>query len=425
VSTPVRDHHAVTPQPVYLQPLVPEKSGVDLTGALRTLWTHRVAIAITAVLCGAVGGTLSFFSTPAYQATATLAVSQSKVGQEVASSGALSTASFVPLVRNHNTAQAIIQKRGLDKPPYNLTSFTFLDRVFTVSEVRNTNLLTATAVLPDAKLASDVVNDLAAAAVELSHKLSQQEAVRARDVIGLHVKELSTRLDTAQGQLLAFQRTNQVDLLRGDVEALLEQRKELGSLLVRLASERGRLEAAEAELKTRARTTSVKKSIDTDPAMMEAARQKGQTDVLGLELRTESPNPVFESLDQQVATARANVAALEKQRAQLVNVNRLGSARQEPLTALYQQETTLDRLKLDFELAKSAYGEAAAQYENATLQVASRSAELQVVDPAVPPDRPFAPRPLRDALTWFAAGLALAVIVFLTSAAITRSSAPA
>jgi uncharacterized protein involved in exopolysaccharide biosynthesis len=119
------------------------------------------------------------------------------------------------------------------------------------------------------------------------------------------------------------------------------------------------------------------------------------------------------------------VAALEKQRAQLVNVNRLGSARQEPLTALYQQENTLDRLKLDFELAKSAYGEAAAQYENATLQVASRSAELQVVDPAVPPDRPFAPRPLRDTLIWFAAGLVVAVIVLPASAVITESTAPA
>ncbi len=232
-----------------------------------------------------------------------------------------------------------------------------------------------------------------------------------------HVKELSERLETAQKRLLDFQRTNQVDLLRGDVETLLEQRKELGALRIKLAAERGRLESAERELKARSRTTSVTKSIDSDPAMMEAARQRGDKDLLGLELRTESPNQVFESLDQEVATARSNVAALERQRAQLADVNRLGAARQERLAALYQQENALDRLKLDFELARSAYGEASAQSQSATLQVASRSAELQVVDPAVPPDRPFAPRPVRDTLIWLVASLGITAAAFLAAAA--------
>ncbi len=403
--------------PESLRPLVPDESGPGLRWYAGVLWRRRLQIGIVGVVCAVVGLTLSLLTQPSYLATATLAVSQSKVGQEVSTSGTPSPASYIPLVRNHNTAQAIITKRGLDKPPYDLTPFTFLDRVFSVTEVRNTNLLTASIVLPDARLAADVANDFATAAVELSHRLSQQEAVRARDIIGVHVKELSERLETAQQRLLDFQRTNQVDLLRGDVETLLEQRKELGALRIKLAAERGRLESAERELKARSKTTSVTKSIESDPAMMEAARQRGDRDLLGLELRTESPNQVFESLDQEVATARSNVAALERQRAQLADVNRLGAPKQDRLAALYQQENALDRLKLDFELAKSAYGEAAAQYENATLQVASRSAELQIVDPAVPPDRPFAPRPVRDTVIWLFAGLAIAAVAFLAAAA--------
>lgn len=401
-----------------LQPLVPDETGPGLRRYVLTLWERRVAIGVVTAACGAVGLGLGLLSPPSYLATATIAVSQSKVGDQVTATSGPATASFVPLVRNHNTAKTVIEKHGLDKPPHSLTAFTFLDRVFTVAEVRNTNLLTASAVLPDAKLAADVVNDMASAAVELSHNLSQQEAVRARDIIGIHVKELNDRLEATQARLLDFQRTNQVELLRGDVESLLEQRKELTSLLVNLAAERGRLEGAERELKARSRTTSVTKSIDSDPAMMEAARESGQKTLLGLELRTESPNHVFESLDQEVAAGRANVAALEKQRAQLADVNHLGSAKQSRLTALYQQENALERLKLDFDLAKNAYAAATARFENATLQVASRSAELQVVDPAVPPDRPFAPRPIRDTLMWLVAGLVISSAVFLIAAAI-------
>lgn len=403
-----------------LQPLVPDETGPGLRWYARTLWDRRLPIAAASAACAAAGLAMALLTPPSYVATATIAVSQSKVGQEVAPSGTLSAASFVPLVRNHNTAQAVIEKRGLDKSPYNLTAFTFLDRVLTVVEVRNTNLLAASAVLPDAKLAADVVNDVAMAAVELSHQLSQQEAVRARDIIGAHLKELNERLEAAQARLLDFQRSHQVDLLRGDVESLLEQRKELAGVIVKLAAERGRLESAERELRARSRTTSVTKSIESEPALMEAARQKGQKDVLGLELRTESPNQVFESLDQEVATARANVAALERQRAQLAGAGTAGSNKQGQLTALYQQENALDRLKLDFELAKSAYGEAAAKFENATLQVASRSAELQVVDPAVPPDRPFAPRAVRDSLIWLVAGLVISSVAFVIIAAMSR-----
>jgi uncharacterized protein involved in exopolysaccharide biosynthesis len=288
--------------------------------------------------------------------------------------------------------------------------------------VRNTNLLTASVVLRDAQLASDVVNDLATAAVELSHKLSQQEAVRARDIIGVHLKELNDRLQTAEKQLLEFQRSHQVELLRGEVDTLLEQRREVSSLLVRLASERGRLASAEQELKSRSPTTSVTKSIETDPAMMEAARQKVQGDVLGLEMRTESPNPVFQNLDEEVAGARASVAALEKERAQLVDVNGLGAKRYERLNTLYQQETMLERLQLDYDLAKSAYSAAAEQYENATLQVASRSAELQVIDPAVPQDRPISPRHVRDTLIWFVAGFLVVSLAFLAEAAVAKSA---
>ncbi|MEP6592242.1 MAG: Wzz/FepE/Etk N-terminal domain-containing protein [Acidobacteriota bacterium] len=397
---------------------MPDETGPGLRWYALKLWERRVAIGVAAAACAAVGLALALLSTPSYLATATIVVSQSKVGEEMTAAPSPGAASFVPLVRNHATAQVVIEKRGLNKPPYSLTAFTFLDRVFTVAEVRNTNLLTASAALPDAKLASDVVNDMASAAVELSHKLSQQEAVRARDIIGEHVKDLNDRLEAAQARLLDFQRTHKLDLLRGDVESLLEQRKELAALLVKLAAERGRLESAERELKARSRTTSVTKSIDSDPAMMEAARQRGQKDLLGLELRTESPNQVFESLDQEVATARSNVAALERQRAQLAGGNRLDSKKQDPLSALYQQENALDRLKLDYELARSAYGEAAEKFENATLQVASRSAELQVVDPAVPSDRPVSPRPIRDTLMWLVAGLVISSAAFLAVAAI-------
>ena len=63
-------------------------------------------------------------------------------------------------------------------------------------------------------------------------------------------------------------------------------------------------------------------------------------------------------------------------------------------------------------MAKRVYVEVATRYEQARLQVASRTPQLQVLDDALPPDRPVSPRPLRDT----AIAMALALVLSTLSA---------
>ena len=398
---------AITSDRPPLAPLVPPPAA-QTTDFMQTFYRYRWLILGVAIGCALVGLVLSLVATPVYRATATLAVAQSKIGEPTVGGTASPAAGFIPFVRNHGTAVEIIKKHKLDAPPHQLTPATFLERTLSVADIRNTNLLVASVVLSDPQLAAAVVNDVANEAATLSHRLSQEEAVRSRDLIGRHLKELRDRLNTAEKELLTFQRTNQVELLRGEVDSLLEQRRDIPALILTLATERARLARVEAELARRDKLTSVKKSIDTDPALMEAAKSAGrQADgsVLGLSMTSESVNPVYEGLDAEVAAVRAEVAALEKQRAHLIEVNGLGGPQLAKLTQLYVKESELARLQTEYDLAQKSYVEAAAQYENATLQVAARSAELQVIDAGFAPDRPFSPRPLRDALMWLIIGL--------------------
>jgi uncharacterized protein involved in exopolysaccharide biosynthesis len=99
-------------------------------------------------------------------------------------------------------------------------------------------------------------------------------------------------------------------------------------------------------------------------------------------------NPVRLLLEYQVATARARVAALEQERRELQDVVRLTPEHSADLERFYRSQEELKRRELDVRVAESAYSELSTRYEQARLLVAGRSAELQVVDPALVPTLP-------------------------------------
>jgi uncharacterized protein involved in exopolysaccharide biosynthesis len=380
----MNDHSTARFEKPQLAPIVPFGSEIDVRRYVRALLAARMLLVAVALASGILGLAIAWLTSPLYQATATLAVSQSKIG-EPGFGGVITSSSFVPLVRNYNIAVAVIQKFKLDAKPYNLTPSLFLDRTLSVTDVRNTNLLIARAALPDAQLAANVVNDVAAQAVVLSHRLNQEEAIRGRDIVGKQVAELRERLQASETRLLKYKNESQVDLLKGEVETLVEQNSWLPRLGVSIASERARLTTGEQDLQKRTP-------------------------------KNEAETTAYAALDNEVAHSRGELAALEKERNQLLHEYRLGAGQLSKLRELNEKETTLDRLKLEYDLAKAAYTAAAAQFENATLKVASRSAELQLIDPAFPADRPVSPRPLRSLLTWMLVGLIGVSIAVLVTA---------
>jgi polysaccharide biosynthesis transport protein len=134
----------------------------------------------------------------------------------------------------------------------------------------------------------------------------------------------------------------------------------------------------------------------------------------GLQLRSESLspfiNPVYEILDEQIALSRTKLAGLERQQAQLVSVLKLNAPQVAQLAQLYGKERELARLETEFDLAKKVYVEVSTRYEQARLQVVSHTAQLQLLDSALPPDAPISPRPLRAVAIALTIGLLVSML---------------
>ena len=397
---------------------------IDLTKYVLGLWRYRLLVVLGTLLCGAAALVSVALAPRSYEATAKLMVSPPKTGAAGEVGSSVSMATFRSLIENQSLGAKIVEEFGLNKPPHGVTATELMTRIVAVEVVRDASVILVRVRLWDPDLAAKVANRLAESAEQLARALSQEETVAARDIIGAQLDASKKRFDEAEARLESFKKVAQLELLRKDVDALLGQRGTLLALLVDIQTEKARLSQAEAQLATRDRLETLKRSIDTDPAAMEAMRKAGSEpgSVLPLQLRNEFVNPVYESLDQVIATSRTRLAGLEKQRAELIDVRRLDRDQQAKLSLLYQQETTLSRLQTEHEIAREVYVDVSKRYEQARLQVAGRSAQLQLMDRALPPDRPISRHVVRSTVLASLTGLLLTAAAALGLDAFRRAA---
>jgi uncharacterized protein involved in exopolysaccharide biosynthesis len=151
-------------------------------------------------------------------------------------------------------------------------------------------------------------------------------------------------------------------------------------------------------------------------AAADSAVESAERDAPPLAIRDEllDPfvNPVYEILNQQLAASRTKLSELESQRAEIIRATDLSTSGAKKLNDLYTGEAELERLRMEADVARRAYLDVSTRYEQARLQVAARSPQLQIIDVAVPAQTPVTPRTLRDT------ALALVVTLVLTCAAI-------
>lgn len=343
-----------------LEPGLPP-AGPTLADYLALAWRCRLFLILAVIAGAAIMFARSVSGPRVYESTVTFAATQSKIGDET-SQAIAGTASFRPMVESLTTAAAVIKKVGLDKAPHQMRPSEFLERVMSVSEVRGTNLMRVAVVYTDPALAATMANSIADHAVLVARNVSAAEAVLARDMIKKQVDEARRRLDETERRLRTFKQQAQVEAVQKDVQAQLQGRLGILDLLVSIASERAKLARMEQELKGRTR-------VDTLNS-------------------TQSLNQVYQDLDADAATTRAYLASLEKQKAELVDVRKLGAGKLAALNNLYALESEQARLQVEQDLAVRIYAEISQRYEVASLQVVGRSAELSIIDPAVPADRP-------------------------------------
>lgn len=359
------------------------------------VWPFKAFVVAAAIVAGVTMFAWSLTGPRLYESTVTFAATQSKIGE---GGQAASTAVFRPMVESLTTAAAVIHDAGLDKPPTNMRPSEFMDRVMSVSEVRGTNLMKVTVVYTDPTLAATMANGIAAHAVQVARSVSATETDHARDMIKEQVDLARGRLDQSDARLREYKQQAQVEAVKKDVEAQLVGRGSLLDLLVSIASEKAKLARMEQDLASRNRVDTLKKTIDSEPALNDAVRQsaQGSGGTLGTQLRSESVNEVYQRLDAAAATTRANLALLEKKKTELMDRRKLDASKLPALNHLYELESELARRQVERDLAEKIYVDVSQRHEVARLQVVGRSAELQIIDPAVPADRPVSRQVARN-----------------------------
>jgi uncharacterized protein involved in exopolysaccharide biosynthesis len=398
----------------------PDDDEHQLFDYARQLWDRR-RLLVVLTLVGGLGGLATGLLAPrAYEAQTILGVSQSKLDENAGGQPADALlGTFRSILTSQAIARQMVSDFRLNQPPHNMTAAQFLIRAVTVEAIPSTTLLSLRVTLADPALTAKVANEMAERSAEVGRALTLEEAVQARDGIAAQVKESRQNLDQIAQQLEDAKKEAQVELREKDIEAILEQRTELRELMVEAAGERAGLERAEAELATRERIQTLNRSIDADPALAEAARSAGAQNILGLTLKDQEVNPAYDNLDEEVALARARVADLEQRLARLTKQHNLEDANLPLLSQLYESQRRIARLETDLEIARDVYVDVATRYEQARVQVASRSARLLVIDPAVPPTMPISRHLLRNLVLGAVAGLLLAILYVLSSRTIT------
>jgi uncharacterized protein involved in exopolysaccharide biosynthesis len=427
----------------------PEPSGsssgdeIDLLVYAAVCWRYRYVLLVIAVVVAVTTYVINRNIPPTYEVTFRMMASESKIGDEPAR--AVSVATFQELLQSQSLAATILDEFKLMSPPHDLTPRQFLASNVDVDAIPNTAIIRVAVRLRDPEVLVRLSNRYADAVVDLAQRLSQEEMVYTKDRIKLEADAAQQRLGHAVNALQTFQQRTQIELLRRDVDSLLVGRPEALALSVQIEGERARLQQVETELSNQEPVRNARRSVDglsplrpmpalpapvepsvaADPAKSPtgtagrtpepltvagaakaatapAVRNPQPSEPQELQLRSDvlNPyvNPVYEVLSRDVADSRSRLAGLERQRKELVDRLKLAAPSAEKLNRLYEAEAELARLTREYDLSRASYLNAATKHEEARLQITMRSPRLQVLDRALPPDRPVAPRSLRNTI---------------------------
>jgi uncharacterized protein involved in exopolysaccharide biosynthesis len=451
LSDDTRSSPSSTPQPVRHDRRPDGDEDEDASVVDRYIWAIRrrwLLIAAGAVIGGIVGFSVASRQPLRYQGTTTLLV----VPPSQPGGAPINPATFRAIVENATLAAQVIDELKLEDV---YTPLRFVERALTVDEVRGTSIVKVNVTLDDPTTAAEASRRLARKAIALTQQISQQDGASIQAQLKDHLNDAHRRLQAAEKELLTYKQTAQVELLERDTDAQLEERDDLLRLVVNIEAERARLEAALAEIKRQQPLLSAARMPDAEAALRRAAAaaavaeqkrepvrnpdadRKGEADRKGdtdprretdrkgetgregevdsqhLDLSNPYVNPVYQTLDFQIATTRTRIAALERERDELLNVRKIGGRELSQLSELYRRQIEQERLQANFDLATRVYDDLALRYEQSRTQPFGSTAQLQVIDEALPPDRPVARRRLQSAAFGGALGLAGLVLVVL------------
>jgi uncharacterized protein involved in exopolysaccharide biosynthesis len=325
---------------------------------------------------------------------------------------AFNPATFRTMVTNGSLVSQVIAELKLGEGEHALTPQEFLAESLRVEEVRGTNLVRITVTLRDSKASAEASRRLAMKAIALTEQMRLQDGDSVQGQLQHDLDEAQRKLANAEKELLVFKQ---------NADAQLKERGALLRLVVEIEAEKARLAAALTEIKRQqpllsdARLPGAEDALRRVDADAQNARDKaGEANSRHLDLTNPYVNPVYQTLEYQIATSRTRIAALERERDELVTVKKLGGSELALLKELYRRQSEQARLQANFDLAVRIQSDVVMRQTQSRSQApANTMAQLQIVDEALPPQQPLTRRRMQFAAYGAAAGLVAGTMAML------------
>ncbi len=435
-----------------------DADGVRLETYLSVVRRHALGILGLTLIGAMAGAALAARHPVMYEARTTVAVNRLAGGSTP--TPAPTSPVVIAVFSNQSLLLQLLAELGLDRPPNSLTAESFLKDYLIVEELVPGSLLQIRVRDRDPSSAVRVCNRLVSLAIELNTRLSADKTLAGQEFLKRHLDSSREDLADIEHRLLDFKTGSQLELRREEVNALLDARRELVAIDVRIAAEKGRLAAATSELAQRSRTMpssrrgpnplptipppstssyqSRRDGSPTGPAVSPPGtpqpEQRTATSAPAIEappaertpetfLADQSSNvvdPVYEILDYEVASGRVRLAELESRRSELASALGLTRPPLRKFTEVYRLESEQARLQAEYDLAASAYQDALTRFKQGDDDGQSPDEEaFKVVDPAV--SAPRISRPSYGIASLLGAALGLgAALLFAFLAEVVR-----
>jgi uncharacterized protein involved in exopolysaccharide biosynthesis len=391
------------------QPVTPDAAWLDEPIDLGQ-YVRRASRRPGLLAVGALAGALAAFVLASIRPVLYEAVTTMLVVSASGSDAPANVMSYRALVENLTIAAEVIEELALDQPPSRLTPQRFLHEAVVVDDLRGRSVqelrfpivLRLKVRLNDPEKAAEAGRLLARRAIALNEEITRRDASMRRGDLKAHLQDAAKRLQAAEQELVTYHNATQLDLVAKDVDAALEERGGLLKLLIEIEAEKARLAAVEAELARQEPVLSVGRAVEAEEALRRASRpEDDQEEVSGLDLSNPFVNPVYQTLEYQVAINRSKVAALEGERRELIDVRKLDGDNLKELANLYRSKIELRGLESSYELAEKVHADIALRYEQAVTVTLGSGVLMQIIDEGRIPDRPLP----RGRLRWTAVGL--------------------
>jgi polysaccharide biosynthesis transport protein len=272
-----------------------------------------------------------------------------------------------------------------------------------ISKVKGTRLIEIQFRSTDAKLAADVVNELAKAYVDQFYRTQFQASTQISEFLANQLKELQSKVEESQQKLINYQKENGIFGLDDKQNIVTAKLDDLNRELTAAEADRVQKEvnyrlarSGQPELIARLGSegliTKLRAQVaDLENQMAQASVQLGPA------------HPKITELSKQIAQARQSVDAEVRRIGEQITYDYQSAVQRERMLrdALEAQKQAADKLsantiqgnilKHEFETNRKLYEDLLQKQKEVSISSSLKSSNIWIVDPARPPRRPAEP----------------------------------